>query len=367
MIAASGSYNDIFLVEEALGFSKMPTVIRTRLELVSADKTKNRSAVLTGRSGEEATLKVEGLEANVTGEDWSFSLGAVDLLLTVQWADAGSSKPWGVSTALTLEEGKRTLVAGQGTGQDRWQLFATASIEMTNGLPLREARWTEKEGRLEPWPRVAANDNQIRKPIGSDLSITMYRFANPWSRLRNSPEPFAPLPQVVVPDALSNWMRGPVADVGAILFEGLANPAWFAGFDSRSGRILVLADAEAQDRCESRLNTGVVDPIVGENLWVGSNPSSGAWLLACRAREEARIYAPEVEAVPAFEVSISELGDHSYDLQFAAARIPLEGAAARISGEGLFKLVAPDFVTRKDFMAEQGDGMITIFLRRSPP
>jgi hypothetical protein len=366
-VVASGSYNDLFLVEAAMGVAKMPIGIRTTVELVSAKAGEGKTVVLKGSSGEEATMELQKFEARVTGEDWSFRR-VLDALLSVEWTSTGGSH-WNVSTAATLPEGARTLMAAHGSGEDRWQIFATAIAEYANGVAVSESRWLEQDGEAQTWRRIAENENEIRGRMGEGLHVCMYRLPGLWKDLRDGPEPLGALPSIESPPALAGWMRGQVADLSGILFADSAGkaPAWFAGFDSRNGRLLVVADAETQDHCEARLKSGIVDPLVGPNLWIESDPGSGGWLLICRAGEKARIYGPGEETSPSFEVAPSTLGGRLFELGVTIDADPENGAFRTITSSGEFKLDTQDSVGRFEVDSGKSGIKIAFTVRQAQP
>ena len=312
-------------------------------------------------------MELEKFEAKVTGVDWSFHK-VVDALLSVEWTSTGGSHSI-IFTAATLPEGARTLVAAQGSGEDRWQIFATAIAEYANGVAVSESRWLEQGGEGQTWPRIAENENEIRGRLGEGLHVCMYRLHGLWKDLRDGPEPLGALPPIESPPALAGWMRGQVADLSGVLFGDSVGkePQWFAGYDSRSSRLVIVADAETQDRCEARLKSGIIDPLVGPNLWIESDPGSGGWLLVCRAGEKARIYGPGEETSPSFEVAPSTLGGRHFELGFTIDADPEDGAFRAITSIGEFKLDTPDSVGRFEVDFGKSGRKIAFTVRQAQP
>jgi len=367
MVVARGSYNDVFLVEEALGFLRMPTAIRTKFELMTKDPAGGRSVTVLGPASENASAKEQGLEVEATAEDWSFS-GTVDDQLCISWPAGTSDDRWAVQTALTLPQGKRTLLAGHGSGANRWQLFATATVESLAGVPVSETRWIEHPGGLKPWPRTAEHDDEIRnRSEGNHLCV--YRDPDLWSKLGSGPDPVPAAPSIKAPESVAEWMRGSVADVSEWVFDGAKGDrsGWFAGYDSRSHRLVVLADAFGQDHSEARVNSVLVDPLCGPQLWIESDPESGGWLLACRSGENAWMTHSNSGTNSSLKVGISEVGRKVFDLEFSMDILSGSKSLGRIVSSTEYALKDPEAVASHSFDSGTGDRKVTMTMRRTPP
>lgn len=330
MIVAQGSYNDLFLVEAALGFLDLPKSIQAKLELVCADSARSRSVMVAAGSGFKAAARAQDFEAKV--ELTAFE-DKVDMRLSPSWSagEGEGGARWSLQTALTLETGKRRLVARHGTGAGRWEIFATATVEHLGGVPLMEARWIEREGRIQAWPRVAANDGVFRERLadGQLAWLVDVPFSAIAIWIGSGGVRLGPYPAIPASASVARWMRGEVADVRGLLANGNEGKLSFAGFDSRTGRAMLVGDGMGIDYAEMMLEPGIVEPPPAE-YWIESNEAAGGWLLACRSGEKASIaLARGEEQEASFEVEPTT-GNDLVDLRFAMDIAPEDKALGHL-------------------------------------
>lgn len=365
MIVAQGSYNDLFLVEATLGFLDLPQIIQARLELVCADPERSRSVMVSAGSGFNAAAKAQDFEAEV--ELVSFE-DKVAMRLSPSWSVSEGEARWSLQTALTLETGKRRLVAGHGTGARRWELFATATVEHLGGVPLMEARWIERNGRVEAWPRVAANDGVFRERLadGQAACLVDAPFSAIAIWIGSGGVRLGPYPAIAAPSSVTRWMRGEVADVRGLLASGNEGKLSFAGFDSRTGRAMLVGDAAAIDIAEMMLEPGITDPPPPE-YWIESNEAAGGWLLACRSGEKASLALVRGEEQEAsFEVEPTT-GSPLVDLRFAIDIVPDDKVLGHVLSSTTLMVGHPQTVGGYTPAGGGEERKLTLTVRPTPP
>lgn len=288
LVIASGSWMDIRNAEEALDYRGLPTVIRTRFELLTSEEGKlQRSLSLVSRSGERAKAQMEGQNLEIecisdSGGEW------VDLRLGMTWPASFPEQTWTVNTGVTVKVGQRVLIARQGLAEEKWQLFATAGVEMIDGTPQSKTRWLEEPEGIVVWPREGSAEQPVRKVLGNGLHIGIFQVPRDMVQ-RLDPEAKEAAALVEPPLQATEWVRGPLSDVRKLLaghgvkIEGEGS---FAGF-SASGCLVVIADKENLDLVEELISGGCCNP--ARNARVETNVEAGGWSLTARSGEKAEI------------------------------------------------------------------------------
>ncbi|WP_367870785.1 hypothetical protein [Luteolibacter sp. Populi] len=365
MVVARGSYNDVFVVEESLGFPGLPRTILTKFELVCGDPARSWSLIVSADSGGRIESEAEGVEVDTdavsseTGE-W------VDQRFMVSWAVADETFR-DVTTAFLFKSGERTLIARQGSGASRWELFVTPTVELAGGLPVNEARRIERDGRVEFWPRKAGDHGRIvgRLDDGQESCLfpVPFRRAVWMSEGGSSSGPFS---RVTCPDAVGNWMRGEVADLREKLLPGNPGKLSFAGYDSRSGRAMLVGDGEGFEWAEALLDPGLYCP-APPGLQIESNGEAGSWLLACRTGEKACISlrrGDEIQESFAVEPSIK---DEAVELRFTMDIMPESAVTGRIESMTVLMSGVPRVVGAGVPTGGGEEVKFTLMVRTSPP
>ncbi|MCW1884199.1 hypothetical protein OKA04_05615 [Luteolibacter flavescens] len=318
MVVACGSWNDILAAQRLIRFDELPMMVETRIELVTAGK-EPLSLATKVNSGERASAEDKILGADL--DALCAPSGVVDLRFHVSWPGPDKESPWAVASAVTFKDGERKKLACHGQGEGRWELFATAKSEYSNGVPVKEARWIENEGTVQVWPVLSGGDPKEGR-IGDDLVVRSYLLSPYLLDGIGVGSDFTKLPLIEAPATHADWVRGRVINLHGILagdvlkFEEQGS---LVVFDPGSGRLTVVAAAEDQDAMGSYL-AGLWDRSVPMTLWIETNPEVGGWGLTCRSGEEALITLGkgDKDGGPSFKIEPlagdrDEIAELSYD------------------------------------------------------
>lgn len=335
MLVARGSWIDVLRVEKVLGLAELPIVFRAKVELI---KGQGQSAEpvqldLVCQKNEPAELEVEGFKLAVEMSPLNFG-NRIDTPVRVSWPAGTRDSTWQVATALTFADGVRYRLARQGEGDQAWEIFATVTGELTDGTPRREARWVEKAGKEEVWPRFVKLRPIERRGFAPDRRLGIYPVGedilNGFLDRKILPAPS----DVEAPAELSKWVQGPLVDVRDFLMDQgvkARTGGAFAGYDPLSHRIFFMADPMNQDLADFVLSDwngeGTEAP-----LWIESNPESGGWGLACRTGETAAVSRAGGEGKDLlFETVLTQAGgsvsasafDFSYEIGLVSGSMPM--------------------------------------------
>ena len=288
MIVARGSWSDVLVAEEVLGCDKLPKVTRTRIEVKGAGKP--RSLSLVSRSGEKASVEMDGLRAEV--ETISSENGEIiDCPFFVSWPAGDNRGAWNVRTTVNLQEGRPRRIACQGVGDQRWELVVSTEQELLDGTPWKESCWVETADGLKPRPHSGTLGKPQQKQLDANRWLNVYPtvpgFASYLLRKARS----QPGPDIDPPAELAEWTRSPLIDIRpAFADQGVVfrDERHFAGFDPLTCTAFVVTDKVNQDLVES-LFLSILDGVFEPPIWIETNPESGGWGLASRSGEAGEI------------------------------------------------------------------------------
>ena len=254
MVIASGNPVDLRDAEVVIGYQDLPVVIRTRCELVAGEgDEKMRFISLASQNGASVKASSDGMTAKIECE--SSPRGWSDLRCQLSWPAQGEEGTWNVSTAVTIENGKRTLLARQGQGAGGWQLFGTISMESFDGTPQSETRWIESSRGPKPWDSGPRLLRPVRKPLNNGLHLGV--FPVPEDLVERLGHDERELAHVKPPVEVDTWAWMPLVDVKEMLAQdgvGMNAEGSFAGFDLR-GVLVVISTAEEVDLVEQLLQS----------------------------------------------------------------------------------------------------------------
>lgn len=349
MFVARGTWGQILLVGDVLGFEAQPIVLRSRFEVVGGtddDDTKPgkvRSLSIACRSNERARIAVDGFEAEVGGTALGLD-GISEVVYHLSWPAKLEDRKWEIGTGILVHEEVRTRLARQGEGPDSWEAWVTVSRELLDGTPFSESRWIETAEGIERWKLPEPGKRRFRKALGQNREIGIYPVSKDVLVRLVGAEVMPTLPELVLSEGLTEWVRGPLIDLGkALRAEGVKfddGASHFAGFDPRSRSVIMVADATNQDLANGIFWDGSRGfPAL---LWIETNPKAGGWGMMCRSGEKAAIrqVAGEV-AARVFEIeptlgSVGEVMDLRYKFDVVAgdrAMGRVEAAATLTSGK----------------------------------
>lgn len=331
MFIARGTWSQILLVGDVLGFEAQPIVLRSRFEVVEGsdnDDTKPgkvRSLSIACRSNASARTAVDGFEAEVGGTALGLD-GISEMVYSLSWPAKLEDRRWEIGTGILVHEEVRTRLARQGEGPDSWEAWVTVSRELLDGTPFSESRWIETAEGIERWKLPEPGKRRFRKALGQSREIGIYPVSKYVLARLVGIDVMPTLPDRVPPDGLTEWVRGPLIDLGkALRAEGVKfddGAGHFAGLDPRSRSVIMVADATNQDLANGIFWDGSrgFHPLV----WIETNPKSGGWGMMCRSGEKAAIrqVAGEV-AAHVFEVqptlgSVGDVMDLRYNFDVVA-------------------------------------------------
>ena len=288
MIVARGSWHDVLVAEDALGCEGLPKVIRARIEVKEAGKS--RSLSLVSRSGEKAFAEMGDLRAEVepvSSEDGD----VIDSPIHVSWPAGDNRGSWDVRTAVSLREGSPCRIACQGAGDQRWELVVSAGRELLDGTPLKEFRWVETAAGLKSWPSFVVRGEPLRKQLDANRWLGIYPTIPEYVSYLLRRERSEPRPDILPPAELAEWIRSPLIDIRpAFADRGISfqDEHCFAGVDPLTYTVFVVTDKVDQDLAEGFFSS-VLDGEVEPPIWIETNPESGGWGLASRSGEAAEI------------------------------------------------------------------------------
>lgn len=316
LMVASGSWMDLKDAEDALGYHALPILVRVRCEILSGEAgTLERSLSLVLRSGETAKASWEGASLKLEGiantSVWT------DLRGEIRWPIKGTDQTWSVVTAATIPNGKRMLLASQGQGDGKWQLFAEVGVERIDGTPRSQTRWVENPDGVVIWSPENLDSKPVRRTLVSGLGLGIFSVPTDLvQRLDAESDDEAAF--VETPPQAEEWVRGHLLDVrdlfspNGVRIEGEGS---FAGFDAR-GCLVIIAKKEAVDLIEQLVEGGCYEP--PSHAMVETNAQSGGWCLVARSGEKAEIKrsrAGESECLFAIEPTLGSR-DHLVDLRY---------------------------------------------------
>ena len=292
MLVARGSWIDVLRVEKVLGLAELPIVFRTKVELMKGqgESSEPFQLDLVCQRNEPAELEVEGFKLAVEMIPLNFG-NRIDTPVRVSWPAGTKDSRWQIHTALTFADGVRYRLGRQGEGDQAWEVFATVTGELTDGTPRSEARWVEKAGKEEAWPRFGKHQPIKRLKLAPERRLGIYPVDEDILS-GYLDQTILPAPSdVEAPLEISKWVQGPLVDVRDFLMnQGVKarTGGAFAGYDPLSHRIFFIADPTNQDLADFVLSDWKGDGIEPP-LWIESNPESGGWGLACRTGETAAV------------------------------------------------------------------------------
>jgi hypothetical protein len=193
-----------------------------------------------------------------------------------------------VSSYAFLQDGCKLCLARQGT----WQLFVTATRELVDGTPWREARWIEKEGGLRAWSPPRWTSSPDRKQVDEKRSLGIYNTFSFFFEDDLKEASAEVIPDIEAPAELRDWVRGPLMDVRKLLADrGIKcdGEGELAAYDPVSDRCFVLADSLKQDMAESISMSVMDDREFVPPIWISTNPEAGGWGLANQSGGTAHI------------------------------------------------------------------------------
>jgi len=289
MIVACGAWHDLLVAEQVLGCDELPNVIRTRIEVKEAGKS--RSLSLVSRIGQKASLEMDDLRAEVEASS-SEDHEVIDSPFNVSWPAGDNRGRWSVRTAVSSRAGSRHRIACQGAGDQRWELVVSMERELLDGTPLNGYRWVETAGGLKPWPSSGVRAEPLRKQLDENRWLGVYPtipgFASHLLK-RARREDSADLDPS---QELAEWTRSPLVNIR----EGLADQGCFVspkgggfvGLDPLTSTAFVVTDKMKQDQVAETFS-GFDDWEPKPPIWIETNPESGGWGLASRSGETAEI------------------------------------------------------------------------------
>ncbi|WP_035609467.1 hypothetical protein [Haloferula sp. BvORR071] len=306
MLVARGSETDILMAGELMNFANLPVTLRARFELSTGSAEKLRTVALAAQSGEQATAEGEGLEMEARLLDPGHH-GYGDAALKGAWEVNGER--WAVETSFTVHYGERTRIAAHGTGEERWELFATITREFFHGVPVSESRGRETEKGIERWPLEAGREGFEASKAGDSPNLRIYHvapdfFAGPSAGIEKAggaaaPDPFGPeeapaTPQVgapSLPGGWDGWLQGEFIDLRAVMKGkgmSLDREGDFAVMNPRTHSVLLFGASLDHDLFE--LLVDGIGCYIRNDVWLSSNPESGGWGLTARSGESAALY-----------------------------------------------------------------------------
>lgn len=336
MFIARGSWSQILLVGEVLGFKEHPIVLRSRLEVAPRGDSKAgkaRTISFVSRSGHKSRAESDGTAAEVEAFA-SASDNICDVRCRLSWPAEAGDRRWDFHTGVIVREDVRTRLARKGSGRDAWDAWLTVSRELPSGLPFGQVRWIESGGRIERWALLEPGGDRWRKVLGPNRVLGIHPLTeHEFAGLIGVEEVFT-LPDVVAPPELEEWVRGSLIDVGDFLRSNGVKidlaAGDFGGFDPRNGRIVVVADEMGQDLVEAMFSKGRDG--LPPQVWIETDPESGGWGLSARSGERAGIARRAGEAPDLlFEIEPTLGPDgHTIDLSYKFDIVPENRAIGRL-------------------------------------
>lgn len=287
MVVARGSWEDIQRVERGIQFAGRPFVIRSTIHLARGGKGEERFSILS-RSGEEASLLIDDIHLKIAATtSGSRTLGIADLAIAMDWPGDVDKSRWKLATNVTLLEGRRTLLARQGTGENAWEISLTVVREPVRGASDPEPRWIEMAGKLEPWRELPLGLKTFRKRLDDDRIVGMYPLD--LNRLGGLGWLGGQFQEVPVPKDIGDLIEGPVLNMAGFFRDNgvdTKREGFLAGYHPPTSKLVVIGDSETQDLCEGILPGYCGLPGI---LWISTNESFGGWALTSRSGERASI------------------------------------------------------------------------------
>ena len=283
-VIAKGSWQELRQAEEALGYSSIPMVSRSKFELVVGGKD-NRSLSLASRYGDEARAAIQGTDLKVICTEYTGGLTVVKLQLG--WKTPGVDFTWGVNTTISMRDGERMLIARHGAGEEKWELFGSMDLETFDGVPAGERRWLEYPDGTGPWrPYIPSHDPSLQL-LEEGLILGIYPVPVDFLELMGAEEE-APA-TTAIPPAVQKLTQGLLLDARKVLEKNglrIEGTGTFAGFDPK-GRLVIVADAKSHDL--ARQITASCCGTPPASVFIESNIEAGGWGLACNSGEKASI------------------------------------------------------------------------------
>jgi hypothetical protein len=209
MIVARGSWHDVLVAEQVLGCDELPKVVRARIEVNGSGKP--RSMSLVSRSGEKASLEMNGLRAEVEPVSSSDG-GAIDSPFRVSWPTEDGRGSWDVKTAVSLPEGSPCRIASHGTKGQGWELVVATEQELLDGTPWKQFRWLETADGLKPWPGSMARRLPLHKQLDADRWLTVYPTFPGFTDYLLRRTRLKPSPDLHPPAEVAEWTRSPLVN-----------------------------------------------------------------------------------------------------------------------------------------------------------
>ena len=295
MFVARGTLSQIVFAGEVLGFDEQPTVLRSKFEVVErldGEESKpgsTRSLSIMSRSAEKARAGLEGFEVEVESTAFG-SIGVSNAVCRFSWPAGKNDRRWEVQAAVTVSEEVRTRLARYGRGPDSWEAWLTVSRELPDGTPIAQVRAIESAEGIEPWTLLKPERKDFRRVLGPNRELGIYPVPEDLLSKLTGAEAVLALPDMVTPAELAEWVRGPLIDVTKPLQDnGVkidSTAGHFAGINSRSNNVIVVADSVNQDLAEEIFSHGFSYP---SQLWIETSREAGGWGLAVRSGENASI------------------------------------------------------------------------------
>ena len=285
-VVARGSWKALREAEEALGYTSVPVLSRSKFELVTGEAgAATRSFSLISHHGDEARARIAGGDLKVTFTE--ASAGVIIARWQADWKAGPEDSGWSVNAAITLEDNRRMLIARHGQAAEKWEIFGTVTLEHPDGTPVNETRWLEYPDGPGLWcPFVPSSEVPLRS-LGGGLLLGLYPVPVDFPDLvgteynRSSP--------VKIPQSAAEWVQGQLFPAKELLKANginVAGAGTFAAFDPK-GRLIIIADTAIHD-----LVRQITDSCCGRrpvSALVETNLEAGGWGLSCQSGEKAAI------------------------------------------------------------------------------
>lgn len=353
MLVVRGSEMDILMTEDVMKFVNLPVTLRTRLELSSGSAEKLRTVTLGAQHDKRAKAEGEGLKMSIKLLDPGH-IGYGDAALAASWEVNG--EPWSLETAFTVHYGERTRIAAHGTGEERWELFATITREFFHGVPVSASRWRETKQGIEPWP---LGEESSRMGGGNALEVGVYRVPPDLlarlgveSEEAGAVDPFRPEKEPAIakmgagqPGGWEGWVLDDYTDMREIMRQKgvrLEDEGSFAVFNPRTNSVLVRASSMDHDL----FGVLVADSgcYLRGDLWVTSNPESGAWGLTARSGDRASLRSSRDGRDMNFEIEPSLEDAFFTQIQYEFKNRAEAGSGISVSAASKFLLGSPQVI-----------------------